>query len=243
MVQQRGTVKHKYHREVSGNNEHGQKYNDGSLQDASLQAFIEPPAQGTRVVCGPARKEVSMAAVGNEHRVRCHFRLVHCSGCDPGGSGLWCATHKAAEAAGVKLEKCLLLPPLYWASAAHYSLSLSPSFHIAGSQSNEHRLEENQYSIWEDRTARSALLFQSLMVSESSGWVAVRSRKKSCTPSALILWPASIPEAIFPAVLPAGLLPHLLILMRVATRRLRAFDVLTRVENTLSRKPCNGVKT
>lgn len=42
--------------------------------------------------------------------------------------------------------------------------NLSPYSHIAESQSNEHRLEENQYGPWEGRTTCLALLFQSVMV-------------------------------------------------------------------------------
>lgn len=42
--------------------------------------------------------------------------------------------------------------------------NLSPHSHIAESQSNEHRLEENQYGPWEARTTCLALLFQSVMV-------------------------------------------------------------------------------
>lgn len=45
--------------------------------------------------------------------------------------------------------------------------NLSPHFHIAESQSNEHRLQENQYGPWEARTTCLALLLQSLMVCSS----------------------------------------------------------------------------
>lgn len=95
VVKQRGTVEHKDDRQVSSNNEHCQKHDDGRLQDTGLQALVLAPAQRTGVVGGPAREDVTQATVGSGHRVRCQFRLVHCLGCYPGGSGLWRATHKA----------------------------------------------------------------------------------------------------------------------------------------------------
>lgn len=174
-------MENKDHCQVPSNDKHCQEDNDCSLQDASLQAFVQPPAQGARVVGRPARKQ---AAVGSEHRVCCQLRLVHCSGYYQGGSGLWWVTHKAA---GLKLENHLpptraftgcLQPPTV--NGARYSLShsvsLSPYAHIAEFQSNEDRVEGNQYSLWEDRTTCLTLLFQSLMASESSRGVTVSDR-------------------------------------------------------------------
>lgn len=66
-------------RQVPCDNQHSQKNDNSSLQDASLQAFIQSPAQGTRVVGCLARKEASIAAVGTE-RWNGQFRQVHRTG-------------------------------------------------------------------------------------------------------------------------------------------------------------------
>lgn len=72
-------MEHEDDRQVPRDDEHGQKDDDSGLQDASLQAFIQSPAQGTRVVRCLARKEASIAAVGAELWSG-QFRQVHCTG-------------------------------------------------------------------------------------------------------------------------------------------------------------------
>lgn len=79
MVQERSAVEHEDHRQVPCDDKHSQKNDNSRLQDASLQAFIQSPAQGTRVVGCLARKEASIAAVGTE-LWNGELRQVHCTG-------------------------------------------------------------------------------------------------------------------------------------------------------------------
>lgn len=157
-------MEHEDDRHVPGDNEHSQKNDNSSLQDTCLQAFIPSPAQGTRVVGCVARKEASIAAVGAE-LWNGQLRQVHRTGHGPGGRRLQRSTHKSNRT----------LPTLQQVSGSLLHLmeldtlwqNLSPHSHIAESQSNEHRLEENQYGPWEARTTCLALLLQSLMVCSS----------------------------------------------------------------------------
>ncbi|TNN33988.1 hypothetical protein EYF80_055854 [Liparis tanakae] len=188
VVQQRGAVEHEDHRQVAGDDERRQEDDDGRLQDARLQALVQPPAQGTRVVGGPVRKEVSVTAVGGERRVRRRLGPVHRFW----APSRWvrCALRHPIGAAGVKLENCPIEPEsvrsLLQSHPARYSLSLSLSRSLSLSPTGSHRiltsLGLNQTNAdWREINTASgragrlgaAPLLQSLMVSESSGWVTV----------------------------------------------------------------------